>query len=272
MIKERLVSFDVGINHLAYAVLQKNGDDVKIKDLDLICIFDENKKHICEGTLKNNTACTKIGKYEHNGKLYCKVHSPKTAVETKRINTKTVSFSKLACRIAVALDALDFSKCTKIVIENQPSMASKRMQFVSHVLFYELCRKYLTVDGGKCASVSYAPRDKFAAYDGPKIDNGSIDTTGKTKSSIKNKEYRNRKSAVIQIANYFFDKYAEDEWKEYFNSSNHDKQDDLSDAYVQGITAILGAKSQGFDSYAVSTTGRPGRRPGPGRRFRKSAK
>lgn len=269
--KERLVSFDVGINHLAYAVLQKNGDDVKIKDLDLICIFDENKKCLCNGQLKGGGECGKNGKYEYNEIAYCKVHAPESATEAKRINTKTVPFSKLACRIAIALDALDFSKCTKIVIENQPSMASKRMQFVSHVLFYELCRKYLTTNG-KCKSVAYAPRDKFAAYDGPKIDNGSVDTKGKTKSSIKNKEYRNRKSAVIQIANYFFDKYAEDEWKEYFNSSTHDKQDDLSDAYVQGITTILGAKSQGFDSYAVSTAGRPGRRPGPGRRFRKSAK
>jgi hypothetical protein len=243
----RLVSFDVGINHLAFCVLKKSKKtgEIKIEDFELLSIFDENKKIKCCGTTGKGTACTKMSKMMRGGDYFCGTHAPDDAGEIKRVNTKTASFSTIAEKFKLAMENYDFSIIDKVVIENQPSMASKRMQFTSHILFYYMATNYPN------AKVSYAPRDKWKVYDGPeiKIENSrkaktrakKTDPTevAQAKTSLRNKEYKSRKAAGIQMAEYLLKKHGEDEWLEFFNSATVDKKDDLSDCYLQGLTALM---------------------------------
>jgi hypothetical protein len=243
----RIVSFDVGINHLAFCVLKKNKktEKIKIEDFELLSIFDENKKIKCCGKTGKGTPCTKMSKLCHDNEYFCGTHAPDAACEIKRVNTKTASYSTIAEKFKCAMENYDFSICDKVVIENQPSMASKRMQFTSHILFYYMATTYPD------AKVSYAPRDKWKCYDGPeiKIENSRKNKTrakktdtieiAQAKTSLRNKEYKSRKAAGIEMAEYLLKKYEEEEWLEFFNSATVDKKDDLSDCYLQGLTALL---------------------------------
>lgn len=280
MLKTRVASFDVGINHLAYAIIElridkNNNETVKIIDLDMLCLFSQNEKIKCCGKISTGESCDKISKYygtdepiqrgkskskksddkktedDSNSidelssedvpdhKYYCKFHSPESAKSITRINTKTVSNSKVCIKLESALSKLDLTKCNKIVIEYQPRMASKKMQFVSHAIYYDMCSRYLNKEHTKCKSVAYAARNKYQAYDGPKINMNIKLPEKKAKSSSRNAQYKARKHMVIEMAIYMMKKYNDLEWLDYFNNSSFDKQDDLSDAYVQGLTTLL---------------------------------
>jgi len=265
----RIASFDVGMNHMAYAVLKKNKKDCKIsiKKLDLFSIFKENEKVKCCGFAANGSQCaffsTWCGNDEPNiiGKknnvngvdhtpcddgdyYYCKKHAPETATCIERVNTKKADYSKICTYVAAALKKINLKKCDKIVIEYQAKMASKKMQFVSHILFYELCKEYLNNPDAKCKIVKFADRDKYKSYDGPEIDTKTKVPAGAKGKRKQNAQYRIRKERGIEIARYFMNKFGETKYLEEFESGSFDKQDDMADAYIQGVTLLLGtAKS-----------------------------
>jgi hypothetical protein len=257
----RIASFDVGINHLAYCVLEKHNDeDPKIKNMKLLSIFPENETHKCVCETKSKNLCGKNAKMHtkdtDNSTIiyYCGTHAPDDAKEIKRINTKLVSFDKLSIAINKLFDTIKLYRCDKIVIENQPSMASKKMQFVSHLIFHECATRFLNKENSMCKMVYYAPRDKWKVYDGPEIliENSrksktrarKTDTSpvAVAKTALRNKEYKSRKNAGIMMTEYFLKKFNEDGWSEYFNSENHDKKDDIADCYLQGLTVLLNKK------------------------------
>ena len=76
----KIISWDVGIIHLAYCILEKNDDDIKIINWGNINLLND-EKHNCYGFInssKNNCQCDKKCKYyyeNNNNKYYfCGLH------------------------------------------------------------------------------------------------------------------------------------------------------------------------------------------------------
>lgn len=182
--------------------------------------------------------------------VYCKLHVPNEDNSTpiNRVNTKNVKFHEISKRLNDALDNVNLKKCDKIVIEYQPKMASKIMQYCSHILYDEMVERYLMNPDAKCKEVSWAIQDKYGAYDGPKIITKAKVRPEARNKALKNDQYKVRKELLIHMAKYFMETFGETKWLEYFNDEDiHDKQDDISDAYVQGVTTLLGSFSAEID-------------------------
>jgi hypothetical protein len=245
----KIASFDVGINNLAFCIINATQADVELLDFNLVSIFEENKKFACGTLTGKGKMCGKNAKMTNAACAhFCGTHAPDDAVEITRVNTKLAKLDTIAKNYIIRMADYDFSDCDKIVIENQPSMVSKKIQFVANMLFFDMVQKYPN------AKVSYAPRDKWAVYDGPeiKIENSrkskvrankkDSDEIAKAKTSLRNKEYKSRKAAGILMAEYFLKKYNETEWLEFFQKVTVDKKDDLADCYLQALTAIKATK------------------------------
>ncbi len=79
----KIISWDIGINNLAYCIME----DYKIIKWDKIDILEDIRpqEYICEGLLKNNTNCNKKASYYINNSIdntnnriyYCKTHGKK---------------------------------------------------------------------------------------------------------------------------------------------------------------------------------------------------
>jgi len=81
----KVLSFDVGIRNLAYCLLEKIDNDVKILEWDVIDLVGEIPEEVpkCEGFLKNGKECKhKCANITEQG-YYCNMHLPKNIWTTK---------------------------------------------------------------------------------------------------------------------------------------------------------------------------------------------
>ena len=89
-----LISFDVGIKHLAYCIINFENDVVSIKEWNVVNLCDE--QYLCEMNVESEI-CNKEAKYCKSNKYYCKKHTKNLSynVPPKLFNDKNIKKMKL---------------------------------------------------------------------------------------------------------------------------------------------------------------------------------
>lgn len=95
-----LISFDVGIKHLAYCIIHFENDNVFIKEWNVINLCDET--YLCQATINdvkeaNNNKCNKNAIYCKFDTYYCKKHTKHLtySIPPKEFNDKIIKKMKL---------------------------------------------------------------------------------------------------------------------------------------------------------------------------------
>tara|TARA_Y100000310_G_C20541048_1_gene743315 strand:+ start:349 stop:1056 length:708 start_codon:yes stop_codon:yes gene_type:complete len=229
----KLISWDVGIHHLAYCILEKKEDQqFQIVQWDDINIHSPNAKHqpplICTQLLKNGTSCkAKAKSRTEDGQLYCSRHSSKA--KTNRIpikfpKKKKKSILELGINLIHQLNELNESyHITDVdlcVIENQPVLKNPKMKSIQMILYSYFLIHGLTCDESPMSHIRLcSPKNKLKVYQGPPII-----------IQHKSKYIRTKKLAIEHCKYFILD---QKEHLDFF--LNHKKQDDLADCFLQGL-------------------------------------
>lgn len=251
-----IISIDVGVKNLAICVLgsplvTKNISDVSIllwKCYDVtkpitppgpvipVVKTPRKKKDpsapvipsgICQNVIrKTGKACGNAGPLNSRGRAYCGVHDP--AKKHKPQDTQLWAFNmitRLNTDIGEAISgALPIGVPVEVIIEQQ-SLSAKKILLQSHLIFGYFVEKF-----NNAVPVRFVPAyNKLSVYDGPEIA-----CTLKT-------EYAKRKFMARKHTEYYLNRNPLlEEWKQFFESYKS-KQDDISDAFLQGLHHIVGS-------------------------------
>jgi hypothetical protein len=224
----RIASFDIGIKHLAFCILDIDSSNNSIYKWNVINVLEDSQL-ICD-MIHKEKKCDKIATTLTNGKYCC---DKKTCIKTLNLlypisqhNRIILKKSKpvikeplfnLCSSIKKVLDEYidDIQSCDIIVLENQPVLKNPTMKSVQ-MFIYAHC----LINGAKSIALFNANK-KLDIYDGPEIDN-------KGKSG-----YTLRKYLSVEYTKYFL-KRDNSNWIEFFEKNK--KMDDLADCYLQGLT------------------------------------
>lgn len=261
----KICSFDVGIAHLAYCVLIKKESGFEILKWDNINLMADKKTcgaelksgNICQkiaskyidnknniqyfcgthGRIINNTnnicnICNKKSKYKFMDKYYCEAHK----IKIKNIINKPISknIQNLAVKLYEKLDLIpELLAVDQVLIENQPSLINPTMKTMSALIF-----AYFILNGviknNQIKSVKFiSPLRKL---DIPEKILSELNLELKPVNN-KNKKYLERKNLSILYTKYLLKNNNNKDMVDYLEKFK--KQDDLSDAFLQGFTAKL---------------------------------
>jgi len=226
----RIASFDIGIKHLAFCILDINidGDTKKIYKWHVINVL-EDTQNVCE-MINKEKKCDKLATTIANNKYCCDKKMciknfdllypisqyPRTQLKKSKPVIKEPLFSLCNSINRVLNNYIDDIKsCDIVVLENRPVLKNPTMKSVQ-MFIYSHC----LIHGAKNIALFNANK-KLDIYDGPEID-----TKGKT-------GYTLRKYLSVEYTRYFL-KRDDNEWIEYFEKNK--KMDDLADCYLQGLT------------------------------------
>jgi hypothetical protein len=225
-----IASFDIGIKHLAFCILDIDASGHKIHKWVVTNVLESLEKN-CQMTNKKHEVCGKTATVQANDKYCCMKKScqkkfdedypisqyPRTKVKKNKAALKNPLFD-LCMSIKTALDNhKDYLiNCDIVVLENQPVLKNPTMKSIQMFIY-----SYCLLNGVKNI-ILFNANKKLNIYDGPEID-----TKGK-------KDYALRKYLSIEYTKYFLTKNEFHEQLEYFK--NHKKMDDLADCYLQGLT------------------------------------
>ena len=221
----KILSFDVGIKNLAYCLIDDK--DYTIDDWGILNISSEpvcehcNKKTgvQCDKTAKvinsnnlklcsshKNLKCYK----DYKNKLIPKIKNPLLSVGTNMIEKLN--------------EKKDFLQVDHVLIENQPALKNPTMKSIQMILYSYFLIHGITRDDRDMKTIEMInARNKLKAYKGPPIE-----------CSIKDK-YKKTKYLGIQYCKYMIQENKKIK-KYILNHFLHSKkQDDLSDAYLQGM-------------------------------------
>jgi len=100
-VEKKILSFDVGIKNLAYCILHKKDDHVKVLDWNIINLVDD--RDLCQFELRNKKICGKIARFisPHNNQKYttCKAHSLKYVPEINKLEeSNSFKCNHLKCK------------------------------------------------------------------------------------------------------------------------------------------------------------------------------
>ena len=209
------LSFDVGINNLAYCVLCK---DKKIKDWGIINL---NENPCCDVKLKKK--CDKQSTYEVKGdpnvKYCCTAHSKKFP-KKKKLNTNH-DLLKISQLCVSKLRELDIKEVGSVLIENQPALKNPVMKSIQMMIYTFFVMDGVMSESSKIEKIHMVnARNKLKVYKGPKIE-----------CNKKGKYAQNKYLSVEYTKEMIKDE--EECFQELFKESK--KKDDLADAYLQGI-------------------------------------
>lgn len=226
----RIISFDVGIHNLAYCVLEKEGDDISIKGWDVIDICPRNE---CQFYLRTKRECGKPAAYHYVEKtdsdlqtdMYlCQAHS-KVFLKNQpefmtKLKAKKQTIQDMGITMVKELDKNpDLLDVDEVVIENQPCLKNPTMKTVQMLLYsYFLTRGIIDMERIKEIALMSA-RNKLTVYDGPKVE-----------CNVKSK-YQKTKKLGIEYCRHMI----KDDEENLLYLNNHQKKDDLCDAYLQGV-------------------------------------
>lgn len=207
--------------------------NVVVKEIteEKTCQFESKKK------------CDKKAVYNFNGINYCKTHCKSEynkfakSYEAKPFSKKSVKSIDLGVLRLNLIKQLDLRKnlleADIVVIENQPTLKNPRMKAISSTVYdYYLIRGIIDkeITKSKIEKVKYmCPSNKLKL-----ADDGDTQKLVKLKGD-EAKTYKLTKALGIKYCKEMIKKYPE--WLEKINS--HKKQDDLADAFLQGMYYII---------------------------------
>jgi hypothetical protein len=240
-----ILSIDIGLRNLSMCIMSGDPSDWNTFKIHLWDNFNtlDGDDYNCETQMKNGKTCGKkcTCKYtENNTIIYtCKTHLPKEYkgqknTEYKKKNINDYLLQDLADLVLRRVQEIYdthkaiFSQLTGIVIELQPKI-NQKMKFTSHIIYGKLVELYRDT---KCTIRFVRAAQKLKAYTGE-----PIETQCPRKGA-----YAKRKWLGIQYCTWFlehkFCKEERDKWLPLLQS--HKKQDDIADANLMTINAIVG--------------------------------
>ena len=113
----------------------------------------------------------------------------------------------------------EFLNCSKVVIENQPCMKNPIMKSIQMVIYSYFYIRGINDKKTISEIILMSASNKLKVYDGPPIE-----------LNLKSKYTRNKKLAILHTR-YILNNHHD--YLTFFD--NHNKKDDLSDAFLQGI-------------------------------------
>lgn len=229
----KLLSFDVGINNLAYCVFQEGVVvDWGVDDLVLLKTGDASLDDACmySGVKKMSKPELAAWLQEKNldagGSRTDLVTRINQHLKTSKIKkVESTNLDMLAIKLHTFLkNKASFADADVIAIENQPCMKNPTMKSLQIMLYSFFAFRGL--DEGirpRIMLVSATNKTKLFA----------------TKSSAKT-TYREKKAlSVTYASNYVI---GESKWKEFFEG--HKKKDDLADSLIQGLYVLQQQQQQ----------------------------
>lgn len=219
-----ILSFDIGIKNLCYCELSETKQILDWK------IIDISNDVPCDHLLKTGKPCCKPATYIYNQNLdktdiyLCTGHSKhKSYSKVKKFKNPKNNLFYIGQNLVNKMDELELCNrnIESVIVENQPSlknptMKSIQMMVYSYFLINGVCNNESSIKELEMINA----RNKLKVYNGPEI-----------KCDIKETYKRNKWLAIKYCGNMIV--HEKEEFKKLFNGSK--KQDDLSDAYLQGI-------------------------------------
>jgi hypothetical protein len=243
---KQLLSIDVGVKNLAMCALKDAGDKSLLPCISFWRCFDvidasPGKKKAgrtnaadapggtCEAHLrKGKKVCGKPAKgMTAAGKRVCGVHNPKT--KHKPQDTQAWAWAMLNAMPAI-MDEADgeAGPFGEIVIEQQCA-TNRKMLLIAHLIFGFLVQRYKNA-----VPVRFVPAyNKLLAYNGPPVECA-------LKGAYAKRKYLAKRYTESMITTEGTDQ----QWKIFFDSCRG-KQDDIADAYLQGVYVLRGAGRPG---------------------------
>lgn len=233
----RISSFDIGVKHLAFCVVDICGEIHSIKEWRVLNILESTElpcfQHPsgCErpSCASIQTAdgeivgtCYKIKCQKEFDKVYPEKDYSRTLIKKKHA-VKEHSLIDLCRYIQSALDPYRevILSADMIVLENQPVLKNPTMKSIQMFIY-----SYLLIHGAKDIALFNA-RYKLNEYSGPEVD-----------VSNKSSEYAKRKALSVAYTESIINSErclnGVSEWNTVFTKSK--KKDDLADCYLQGLT------------------------------------
>lgn len=278
-IQRCILSIDVGVKNLAICVLTQSATSTNIVLWNLYNVTDEvkvKKKPVkktddstgpCQNIIKRtNKPCGKTGVLNSRGRAYCGTHDP-TRKHTPD-DTQNWCFSMLKTLPNITNDIIaSLKSCVKTagtptsdnsttdnstsyddiisrleVIIEQQAMDNKKILLQSHIIFGHFVKLF-----NNTVPVRFTPAyNKLLVYQGPEIQ-----CTLKT-------PYARRKFYAKKHTEYFLKNESPlTAWLPFFESCKS-KQDDISDAFLQGLYILR--KKNLAPRKEVTETGKPRRR------------
>ena len=242
----KILSFDIGMRHLAFCFIEKTKETEKMNILswDVIDLYEHKcgtKEVDFLSQLLSLTSIKKRDFPEMKGSLLeiKKAIEEKLSKELKELQIhqkdSMSSIDMISCKLKSFLDTHpEFLEADIIALENQPVLTNPVMKSVQMVLY-----------GYFVYHMKGAPFFNFSKHTGTTeksyfrvklIAAGNKNKLGGEGKTKKKMTYKERKEHGIQQTRSFFDKvvvHSETKWMEIFE--NHKKKDDLADCFLQSL-------------------------------------
>jgi hypothetical protein len=252
----RILSWDVGIKHLAYnlseytkvedkpielvikqwGVINLSLEQCSFCSLDGTYLFSEKSKYYCVEHCKKIRikhfcyidGCHEKGKYDIDNKYMCETHGPK-------LYSGDDATEILKLKLIEKLDKMDFQEFSIVLIENQPTFKNPKMKAIADTLYaWFLIRKVVDAKSLEAKNIKLiSPSRKSTLY----IINGeTADTENKTQETevIKVKPEKLSYSEGKKKSIEFCKSIITEEWRNFING--YSKKDDLADCLLQGYS------------------------------------
>lgn len=264
----KVLSFDVGIRNLAYCLLEKLDNCVKILEWDVIDLVGEIPEEVpkCDGILKNGKECShKCANVTEDG-YYCNMHLPKDIESTKYFKEKVcvhVMKKGAQCKGKVFYQNNEKQYYCKIhgkkipglnVINKDPSyfelckMISQKIEEKPALMDVDevVIENQPTMKNPRMKNIQVMLFSHFVMRDKVnRIKNiNYISATNKLKEAYKkvdislHKMPENAKAQRKKLAIIYTKELLKDQPDKLAILENHNKKDDMCDSYLQGLYYI----------------------------------
>lgn len=255
-VKSYVLSIDVGVKNLAMCLLSvdKNSKDVETTEIHLWKWYDvtsstsnaptskvgkQKQKEAGEmGTCVNvlrkagNPKCGKPGPLNTRGRAYCGIHDP--TKKHKPEDTQAWCYAMLQALPEIG-DIVD--ECLKssslpkehlLVVIEQQSVDNKKIMMQSHLIYGFFVSRYENK-----VPIRFVPAyNKLLVYNGPPVE------------CVLKSKYAVRKFTGKKHTEFFLSKApALLKWKGFYVDCKT-KQDDIADAFLQGLYVLIGKPAQ----------------------------
>jgi hypothetical protein len=244
-----ILSWDVGIKHLAYNISEYT-EDLETHKINLTI----KKWGIVNLSLEKCNFCDEDGLYLFETNYYCKDHCKKLRAKhfcfvekcydkaTYNIDIPNEGTNKYMCKIhgpqiyasdnaieilkkklIEKLDLIDFGEFKYVLIENQPTFKNPKMKAIADTLYaWFLIRKIVDAKTLLCENIRLiSPSRKNTLF---------VEKAEKSKEKSKKLTYQEGKKMSIE----FCQNIITAEWNEFFKGFS--KKDDLADCLLQGYS------------------------------------